>query len=199
MKSDLLKSFENMLDDNKKESTFTLNSRVLIVDGMNTFIRSFAAIPTMDENGNHVGGVTGFFKSVGYAIRLFKPTRVYIVFDGKGGSKRRRDVYPEYKGGRKTVTRLNRSYDLTTDKNEQDLMKYELVLIANILKLLPITTIILDYVEADDIISYISTHVSQEDPTHGESIIYSTDKDFLQLVGTNVKVWNPIKKKIYTV
>ena len=193
MTQDLLEVFQSM-DFSNKDDGITLNDRVLIIDGMNTFIRSFAAIPTMDENGNHIGGVTGFLKSVGYVIRKFKPSRVYVIFDGKGGSKRRREIYPDYKSGRKPLTRLNRTYDMTTEQDEQDLMRYELVIVAKALMKLPITTITLDYVEADDIISYIAQHVVEDG---GESIIYSTDKDFLQLVGDGIKVWNPVRKKTY--
>ena len=193
MTQDLLEVFQSM-DFSNKDEGITLNDRVLIIDGMNTFIRSFAAIPTMDENGNHIGGVTGFLKSVGYVIRKFKPSRVYVIFDGKGGSKPRRDIYPDYKSGRKPLTRLNRTYDMTTEQDEQDLMRYELVIVAKALMKLPITTITLDYVEADDIISYIAQHVVENG---GESIIYSTDKDFLQLVGDGIKVWNPVRKKTY--
>ena len=192
MTQDLLEVFQSM--DFSEDEGIALNDRVLIIDGMNTFIRSFAAIPTMDENGNHIGGVTGFLKSVGYVTRKFKPSRVYVIFDGKGGSKRRRDIYPDYKLGRKPLTRLNRTYDMTTEKDEQDLMRYELVIVAKALMKLPITTITLDHVEADDIISYIAQHVVENG---GESIIYSTDKDFLQLVGDDIKVWNPVRKKTY--
>ena len=192
MTQDLLEVFQSM--DFSKDEGIALNDRVLIIDGMNTFIRSFAAIPTMDENGNHIGGVTGFLKSIGYVTRKFKPSRVYVIFDGKGGSKRRRDIYPDYKLGRKPLTRLNRTYDMTTEKDEQDLMRYELVIVAKALMKLPITTITLDHVEADDIISYIAQHVGENG---GESIIYSTDKDFLQLVGDGIKVWNPVRKKTY--
>ena len=193
MTQDLLEVFQSM-DFSDKDEGIALNDRVLIIDGMNTFIRSFAAIPTMDENGNHIGGVTGFLKSVGYVTRKFKPSRVYVIFDGKGGSKRRRDIYPDYKLGRKPLTRLNRTYDMTTEKDEQDLMRYELVIVAKALMKLPITTITLDHVEADDIMSYIAQHVVENG---GESIIYSTDKDFLQLVGDDIKVWNPVRKKTY--
>ena len=193
MTQDLLEVFQSM-DFSNKDDGITLNDRVLIIDGMNTFIRSFAAIPTMDENGNHIGGVTGFLKSVGYVTRKFKPSRVYVIFDGKGGSKRRREIYPDYKAGRKPLTRLNRTYDMTTEQDEQDLMRYELVIVAKALMKLPITTITLDHVEADDIISYIAQHVVEGG---GESIIYSTDKDFLQLVGDGIKVWNPVRKKTY--
>ena len=34
------------------------NSRVLIIDGLNTFIRCWTSTPTLNDNGDHVGGVT---------------------------------------------------------------------------------------------------------------------------------------------
>ena len=55
--------------------------------------------------------MSGFLTSLGYAIKLLTPTRVIIVFDGKGGSQRRRSIYPDYKAGRKPIKRLNRSYE----------------------------------------------------------------------------------------
>jgi 5'-3' exonuclease len=36
-----------------------INDRVLIVDGLNTFIRSYAASPVMNSDGIHVGGISG--------------------------------------------------------------------------------------------------------------------------------------------
>ena len=78
------------------------NDKVLIIDGLNTFIRVFSVIPTTNDDGIHVGGIVGFLRSIGYTINMFRPTRVIIVFDGKGGSSRRRKLYPEYKQKRKT-------------------------------------------------------------------------------------------------
>lgn len=172
------------------------NSRVLIVDALNTFMRSYAAIPTLDDDGNHVGGMAGFMKSLGFAIRSFKPTRVVLVFDGKGGSQRRRKIYKEYKANRKPPTRLNRSYDMTTDEQERDNMKYQLVSLIEMVECLPVSIIALDNIEADDAIAYFSELVSKNG---GTSIIYSTDKDFLQMVSDSVKLYNPIKKKTFDV
>ena len=45
------------------------NSRVLIIDGLNTFIRCWTSIPTLNDNGDHVGGVTGVLRSIGYRDR----------------------------------------------------------------------------------------------------------------------------------
>lgn len=173
----------------------TYNSRVLLVDGTNLFIRSFCAVPSMNEHGNHIGGMIGFLKSLGLAIRTFKPTRCIVVFDGKGGSQRRRKLYPQYKANRKPPVRLNRTYDMTTDEQERENMKWQLVTLVEILEHLPITLFTLDNVEADDVLAYLSQLVTTE---NGESIIYSTDKDFYQLASDSVKIYSPVKKKTFS-
>jgi 5'-3' exonuclease len=186
--------FHNMKFEEDPQG-MTYNSRVLLIDAMNLFIRSYAAVPSMDDEGNHIGGMIGFFKSLGLAIRTFKPTRTIIVFDGKGGSQRRRKIYPQYKANRKPPVRLNRSYDLTTDEQEKENMKWQLVSLVEMLECLPVTLFALDNVEADDVIAYLSQLVTAEG---GDSIIYSTDKDFFQLAADNIKIYNPIKKKTFS-
>ena len=192
--ADLQSIFHNMKFEEDPQG-MTYNSRVLLIDAMNLFIRSYAAVPSMDDEGNHIGGMIGFFKSLGLAIRTFKPTRTIIVFDGKGGSQRRRKIYPQYKANRKPPVRLNRSYDLTTDEQEKENMKWQLVSLIEMLECLPVTLFALDNVEADDVIAYLSQLVTAEG---GDSIIYSTDKDFFQLAADNIKIYNPIKKKTFS-
>lgn len=194
MSPNLQDVFHNMKFENN-EHGMSYNSRVLLVDALNTFLRSYAAVPSMDENGNHIGGMVGFLKSLGLAIRTFKPTRCIVVFDGKGGSQRRRKIYPQYKANRKPPVRLNRAYDMTTDEQEKQNMKWQLVTLIEILECLPVTILALDNVEADDVIAYLSQLVTRED---GHSIIYSTDKDFFQLASENVKIYNPVKKKTFS-
>jgi len=186
--------FHNM-EFSADDRGMTYNSRVLILDGTNSFIRSYCAVPSMDDDGNHVGGMVGFLKSLGLAIRTFKPTRCIIVFDGKGGSQRRRKVYPQYKANRKPPIRLNRAYDMTTEEQDRENMKWQLVTLIQMLECLPVTIFALDNVEADDVIAYLSQIVTQEG---GDSIIYSTDKDFFQLAASNVKIYNPVKKKTFS-
>ena len=60
------------------------NSHIMVIDGLNTFIRVFSAVPALNDDGQHIGGVTGFLRSIGAVIRQLKPTRCIIVFDGKG-------------------------------------------------------------------------------------------------------------------
>ena len=101
-----LDKYANLLrelnEDKEKESKLTsLNDRILVIDGLNTYIRCWSATPSLNEDGVHIGGIIGTLKSVAALIRQYKPTRCIIVFDGVDGNKRRRKLYPQYKEGRK--------------------------------------------------------------------------------------------------
>jgi 5'-3' exonuclease len=177
------------LDANKSEG-----SKVMLVDGMNTYLRAFAATPTMSENGDHVGGITGFLMSVGATVRTFKPSRLVIVFDGPGGSQKRRKLFPDYKAKRRSMTQLNRTYDFKSVESEKDAIKWQLKALVTLLGHLPVTVISQEHVEADDVIAYLAETIKERG---GQSIIVSTDKDFLQLVDDNTTVYNPVKRKSY--
>lgn len=171
--------------------TVNKNSRVLIVDGLNTFIRAYAASPVTNGDGEHVGGVSGFLLSIGHAIKAINPTRLVIVFDGKDGSARRRSLYPDYKANRKVKIRLNRS--ITVDKEDNQLQ--QLMRLTEYLSILPLTTIVVDRSEADDVIAYLSNdYLAQKD---SQVFIMSSDKDFMQLVDDRVHIWSPTKKKMF--
>jgi len=169
------------------------NDKVLIIDGLNTFIRVFSVIPTTNDDGVHVGGIVGFLKSIGYVINMVSPTRVIIVFDGKGGSNRRRKIYPEYKQNRKTKYRVNRTYDFASQEDERQNMIMQLQRCVEYLDTLPVTVLSYDNIEADDTIGYLCKQVL----TESEIVVMSTDKDFLQLANGRTKIWSPTKKKLY--
>ena len=169
------------------------NDKVLIIDGLNTFIRVFSVIPTTNDDGIHVGGIVGFLRSIGYTINMIRPTRTIIVFDGKGGSNRRRKIYTEHKQNRKTKYRVNRSYDFASQEDERQNMMMQLSRCVEYLETLPITVMSYDNIEADDTIGYLCRQVL----TDSKITIMSTDKDFLQLANGRIKIWSPTKKKMY--
>lgn len=190
--------FAQIKDDHKNTPILKRerDSDVLVVDGTNNFIRCWTTVPTLNENGEHIGGITGFLMSLGYAIKLLKPTRVVIVFDGKGGSLRRRQIYPDYKANRKMTVRVNRAYeDMGTPENEQQQMLQQMSRLIEMLRELPVSIVCIDHIEADDAIAYIATQMFK----NSKITIMSGDKDFLQLVNDRVTLWSPIKKKIYGV
>ena len=178
--------------DRKNQEHLHRDSKVLIVDGLNLFIRTFSAIPTLNEDGQHIGGLSGFLKSLAATIRMVNPTRVVVVFDGKGGSQRRKKIYSNYKEGRATKSRLNRVVGFENLEEEQKSMKYQLFRVYSYLQNLPISIISMDNIEADDVIAYLCSYFKEK------SVILSNDRDFLQLVSENVNVYLPTKKKMYT-
>ncbi len=169
------------------------NDSVMLIDGMNLFIRVFSAIPTTNEDGVHVGGIVGFLRSLAFNINMIRPTRTIIVFDGKGGSNRRRKIFPQYKMGRKMSYRLNRAHNFLTREEEQQMMIRQLNRVVEYLECLPVSIMNIENCEADDVIGYLSKHIYKNNKT----TIVSTDKDFLQLVDKNTQLYSPTKKKMY--
>ena len=183
----------SLLDNIQKEDTLNVNNRVLIVDGLNLYLRAFAVNGALNDNGVPVGGLTGFLRSLAYAIREVNPTRVIIAYDGQGGSQRRRKIHPEYKANRKPGKRITRWDSFKNATEEKDAMKIQFSRLIEYLEFLPINVISIDRIEADDTIAYIAHTLLDQDVT-----IMSADQDFLQLVNERITVWSPIKKKFYT-
>lgn len=186
-----LEILANLSEDSSTERT--MNSKILLVDGLNSFFRAFAANPTVNDNGIHIGGIAGFLNTIGFAIKTLRPTRVVIIFDGPGGSVRRKKLFPEYKANRKSKTRLTRN-DYWSASEERSAMNFEIKRLAQYLSYLPVQTMVVRDIEADDAIAYLVTSDFKEH----QCIIMSTDNDFLQLVDDRVKVWSPTKRRIYT-
>jgi DNA polymerase-1 len=187
------KDFRKILDSLKeaKEEPRHRGSHVLLIDSLNTFLRSFVSVHHLNPQGNHIGGLTGFLKSVGYAIRLIDPTRVILVFDGHGGSTNKRYLYPEYKANRH-ITKISNWDAYDNQQEESDSIKSQIVRLIAYLQCLPVDLLIIDKIEADDVIGHLAN-------TFPEKVtILSTDKDYLQLVSDRVTVYSPIKKKFYT-
>ena len=190
---DILKEVER---EHEQGTGSSKDSHLMIIDGLNTFIRVFSAVPALNDDGDHIGGVTGFLRSIAANIRQHKPTRCVIVFDGKGGSRRRKDLFPNYKANRANKTAFNRYQEFASLEDEQDSMKRQFGRLIQYLNCLPITTLSIDNVEADDIMAYIANEIYTKDDNR--ATIVSTDRDFLQLVNNRISVWSPIKKKMYT-
>jgi len=183
----------SLLDNVKKNDSLNVNDRVLIVDGLNLYLRVFAVNGALNDNGVPVGGLTGFLRSLAYAIREVNPTRVIIVYDGAGGSQRRRKIHSDYKANRKPGKRITRWDAFKNATEEKESMKIQFSRLLEYLDFLPINVISIDRIEADDTIAYIAHTLLDKEVT-----IMSADQDFLQLVNDRITVWSPTKKKFYT-
>ena len=73
----------------------TCNERVMIVDGLNLFIRHYIAHPAMSENGEQIGGFIGFFNNIARLVDKCKPDRVVVIWEGGGVTTPPNDNTPE--------------------------------------------------------------------------------------------------------
>ena len=159
---------------------------VLLVDAYNVFIRHFVANPTMNKNGQHVGGAVGFLRGITKVIDTIYPESVVVVWEG-GGSIRRRGIFSDYKNKRRPQ-KLNRFY--AEIPNTVENRNHQIALLIEMLKQLPICQIYVSDCEADDVIGYLSKYKMAEK----NCVIYSSDKDYYQLMSDTTKIYTPAKK-----
>ena len=167
--------------------------RSLIIDGTNIFYRAYVVNPSLSASGVPVGGLVGFLKTLQKLIREMKPTKVFVCWDGAGGSSRRRSVVSSYKEGRKAI-RLNRTDGVSLSLEEENQSKLRQIMrLFEYLDNLPLIQLMHDGVEADDMISILCQELRGE-----QKIIVSSDKDFYQLLDHNTILYRPVQKQLLT-
>ena len=187
-------AYDDILKNLKETPPRAENDHILIIDAMNTLIRSFSLLKAMNPSGSHIGGLVGFLRSLGYVTRIFDPTRVIIVWDGKGGSANRKNIDPNYKAQRAT-SRITHWGLYDTKEEETEALIGQLYRTQDYLDCLPVQQLVLDKLEADDIMAWIAKKASNSNVK--KCTIVSSDKDFLQLVDNTVEVYAPVKKKTF--
>jgi len=192
------KELFKLLDDIQEqgeEPQAKRHDKVLLIDGLNLFFRNFAMMNMVNPEGIHVGGLGGFFRSLGAMIRQTQPTSVYVVFDGAGSSTNRKNLLPEYKSERNLQRVTN--WEVFDNLDEEHNSKVDqIVRVIQYLKLLPVKTTIIDKVEADDIIAVLSNKLVEK--FNSTVFIVSSDKDFVQLVTDKIILYRPMEKEYYT-
>jgi 5'-3' exonuclease len=192
--NDLLELLNNM--DKEPETPSSPHERVLFIDGLNLFFRNFAMLNIVNEHGVHVGGLGGFLRSLGTLINAIQPTSMYVVFDGENSSMNRKNILSEYKAGRHQSRITN--WDIFEDVgDEHDAKVDQIVRLIDYLKCLPVKTVALDKVEADDIIAHLASKITSNND-NSRAFIVSSDKDFIQLASDKICVYRPIEKDYYT-
>jgi 5'-3' exonuclease len=168
--------------------------KLLIIDGLNMFLRSWIVVPHMNKSGIPNGGTIGFIKSLQKLCRKFSPDEIAVIWDGEGGSQKKKAIDKNYKEGRAPI-RFNRRYlDLTQEQQEMNKIIQQLRLY-EYLNEMPVIQIAIDFVEADDVIA----HIANSDKYSGWSkVIVSSDKDFFQLCDGETTVYRPVQDRIIT-
>ena len=130
-----------------------MNKPEIYIDGLNVFMRHFAANPAKSINGQLCGGIVGMLKNIQHLSERFSPQKIVVVWEG-GGSVRRKTIDPNYKNGRRPV-RLNRSELIGEIPDTVENRDYQLKTLIKLLYKTPVTQIYVNDCEADDVISYL--------------------------------------------
>jgi DNA polymerase-1 len=155
-----------------------VKEEIYLIDGSAYIYRAYHAIaPLSNSKGMPTHAVLGFVNMVKRLMREKKPEYLAIAFDSRGPVFRH-DIYGAYKANRPPMP---------DDLQVQIPYIRRYVAAANILMLEE------QGVEADDIIASVVRTFSAKG--HNVTIV-SGDKDLLQLVGTNVVMWDPMQDKI---
>ena len=147
--------------------------RLALIDGKSVFYRGYYAMPNLsNKDGTPTGGVFGFATMALEVIKRLKPDYVAVAWDKpKTNIRRRLELYPEYKAGRKPAP---------PDFYEQIPVLHEL------LQAFGWPLYELDDYEADDIMGTLAVQAREKGL---ETLLITSDLDMLQLVNGNVKVY----------
>ena len=159
----------------------------MIVDAHNQFLRSYIVDPSVSSNGFPIGGVKGFMKILNKLTREIKPDKIVVVWDGEGGSKKRKAKNKNYKAGR-TPPRLNRGVNNLTQQEEAENRQWQQLKAFEYLNNTPIVQFREPYVEAD-----VAKHQRYTD---WQKVIVSSDKDFIQVLDDKTILYRPTQSQI---
>lgn len=151
---------------------------LLIIDGHNLLFRMFYGIPSpiMSTAGIDIRGVIGFIGGMLKAINLFDYDNIIIIFDSETSSNQRKEIDKDYKNNRIDYSKVEEEANPFT----------QLSSIYTILDKMGIEHIEIKDHEADDYIASLCNHYSNTN-----IVIYSTDRDFLQLVNNRITLYCP--------
>jgi 5'-3' exonuclease len=169
----------------------------LLIDGSNLFVRN-ASIPRLQElsnpAGQKAGALYGSLKSVIREMRVWCPFEVFFVLD-KSRSRRRKQLYPDYKANRGHGLVSGSSEHTLEDRIEQESRMRQLSVLEKLLPYMGVRPVWIEGFEADDIIAgLVDFNKRYPDIV---SVVCSMDTDFVQLHdGFSCIVYSPIKRRI---
>ncbi|MDT8398369.1 MAG: DNA polymerase I [Pseudomonadales bacterium] len=145
---------------------------LVLVDGSSYLFRAFHALPPLStSSGQPTGAVKGVINMIRSLVKAYPQSPVAVVFDAKGKTFRN-ELYAGYKAQRPPMP---------------DELRSQIAPIHRIIEAMGLPLIVVDGVEADDVIGTLATQAWQRQmPT----LISTGDKDLAQLVNEHVTLLN---------
>jgi len=151
---------------------------LVLVDGSYYIFRAYHAIGNLKTSkGEPSGAIYGVINSLKKLLNDFDPDYIGVVFDAKGKNFRN-DLYPDYKANRPPMP--------------EDLVN-QIKPIHDIVQSLGLPVLVIDGVEADDVIGTLAKQAAAKGIN---TIISSGDKDLAQLVNDHIRMYNAMNNGI---
>ena len=153
-------------------------NELVLVDGSSYLYRAFHALPPLvTSRGQPTGAVKGVINMIRALMKSCGHSNIAIVFDAKGKTFRN-EIFKEYKAHRPPMPEDLRS---------------QIKPIHNIISAMGLPLLVIEGVEADDVIGTLSLQATDE----GINTLISTgDKDLAQLVNQRVTLINTMTNEI---
>lgn len=150
----------------------------ILVDGSSYLFRAFH-VPQLqrmtNSKGMMTGAVFGVINMLKSLINEYQPSHMAVVFDAKGKTFRN-DLYPEYKANRPPMP---------------EELRDQIAPIHEIVKAMGLPLLMVEGVEADDVIGTLADQASKAGI---KTLISTGDKDMAQLVTEHVTLINTMDK-----
>lgn len=152
--------------------------RFALIDGHSLLFRAYHALPKTftDKEGRPVNAVYGFMSMLLRVISDLKPDFLIVAFDEGRPTLRHADLVT-YKEGRPEM--------------DEDL-KIQQPIVRELLQSFAVSVLSIEGYEGEDIIATVIKQVTS-DKEQLEFYIVSSDRDVLQLVNSEIKVYSPKK------
>jgi len=157
-----------------------------LIDGSGYIFRAYYALPPLSRksDGLPTGAVSGFCSMLFKLLEdsrsddtIYKPTHFAVIFDS-ARKNFRNEIYKEYKANR-------------SEAPEDLAPQFEYI--RKSVKAFNLPSIELINYEADDL---IATYAKKITKAGGKVTVISSDKDLMQLVCDNVRLYDPMKSKV---
>ena len=149
-----------------------MSAPAILVDGSSYLFRAYHAMPPLTNSDGHpTGAIRGVINMMRKLQKDYPESQIIVIFDAKGKTFRN-DMYPEYKANRPSMP---------------DELRVQIQPIHDIIKAMGLPLLVIDGVEADDV---IGTLAEQATIAKRDMIISTGDKDMAQLVNEHVSLIN---------
>ena len=142
----------------------------------------YNGIRDLFSGNEHIGGIYHFINTLRNCLEEHNYDKVIVCWDSETNTTVRKQLYPEYKANRKN------------EMNEQEYESYlhQRSRVKQYLEEVFVRQIEVPNNEADDLIGQYCNIALNENIT-----IFSSDKDFTQLISKRIQIYSPVKKQYY--